>query len=198
MQISSCPKCNKKGSLIFTTTKRNGRRYSYVQHYDPRTKSKKKCHIRVKDLVRIKFDERWYRVYEIIITIMQVMCDVCSKPTDHVMRNQYSSPRVYGLNGVAALHPSILEAAGNMLEKHGYLKYRISEKIMWDVINPEPKDWEKAWNDIQSYNFVNTRREREFGNDSKESLPLEDMSTIKAIWEKLLPDRDFPQNIAHM
>ena len=193
MKINLCPKCNNKGSLIFTTTKRNGRKYSYVQHYDPITKSKKKCNIPIKELVRIKFDGKWYKVYEYVITMIQGLCDGYYRSAEQRMFNPYLSSRIYGLDIVAGYQRSILHAAGSILEKNGYLKYRISERIMWDVIDPEPKDWERTWKDISAYDFVNGRRVEEFGNNDEESLPPEDPSLIKDVWKILLPDHDFPQ-----
>ena len=183
MKIDSCPKCNRKGSLIFTTTKRNGKKYSYIQHYDPKTKAKKKCSIPIKELVQIKFNAHWYQVYKSLITIIQIMCDAYIK--DLVGSTRELHIRIYGLNAVAAYHRSILEAVGCILEENGYLKYRISERIMWDVIDPEPGNREQVWKDICAYDFVNNRKLKELDNAERIQLPQEDTSIITDILKLL-------------
>ncbi len=116
MKISFCPKCNEhNGTLVFRTTRKNNRKYPYVGHYDPSKKSKKRwCSLGLKKVLDVTFDGDWY--YEYILLMREMKKFV--KEHD---------------NDINTVPETKLDEVADLLEKNGYLKYLIADKIYHDV-----------------------------------------------------------------
>lgn len=114
MRVYRCTKCEKRGGyLVFRSTKKNNYKYPYVGHYDPSKKSKRTwCSLNKTQLNQIEFNEDWYANYIKLIRKIQ---------------RKY---RELGEDQIVARHT--LQSA-KLLEKKGFLTYRIADRVYYDV-----------------------------------------------------------------
>jgi len=112
MRVHRCTKCQKRGGyLVFRKTKTNvQRKYPYVGHYDSTKKSKRQwCSLNEEQLNSIEFDDDWYQIdYGKLIEIAQ------------------SEFKKHGENTIS---DAALIKASELLEKNGFLTYRIFDKV---------------------------------------------------------------------
>lgn len=114
MRVYRCTKCEKRGGyLVFRSTKKNNYKYPYVGHYDSLKKSKRTwCSLNKAQLNQIEFNEDWYEKYIRLIRKIQI---------------KY---RELGEDPVVAKYT--LQAA-RLLEKKGFLTYRIADRVYHNV-----------------------------------------------------------------
>lgn len=115
MKVHRCMKCNQRGGyLVFRQTKKSVQwKYPYVGHYDPSKKSKRKwCSLNDKQLNSIEFNGDWYQNnYGNLIEKAQI---------EHKK------------NGENPISEEALVKASKLLEKNGFLKHKISDRIFHD------------------------------------------------------------------
>lgn len=116
MKVHRCTKCQKRGGyLVFRQTKKNVKwKYPYIGHYDPIKKSRRQwCSLNENQLNTIEFVDDWYQIdYGKLIE-----------------KAQYEH-RKHGENKISE---DALVQAGELLEKNGFLKYRIADKIFYNL-----------------------------------------------------------------
>lgn len=115
MKVYRCTKCDQRGGyLVFRSIKKNNLKYPYVGHYDSTRNSKRKwCSLNKKQLNQIEFVEDWYDKHLKLIEKIQVEYKELGE-------------------GNPTLDKHILKAA-EMLEKNGFLTYRIEDRVCYDV-----------------------------------------------------------------
>lgn len=115
MKVHRCTKCNKRGGhLVFRQTKKSVQwKYPYVGHYDPTKKSRRKwCSLNEEQLNRIECSEDWYQTnYAELVQKAQ---------TEHKKK------------GENPISEDALVKAAKLLEKNGFLKYKIADKLFYD------------------------------------------------------------------
>jgi len=115
MKVFRCEECHERGGhLVFRETKNNKRKYSYVGHYDPTKKSKRRwCYLNSTCLNNIDFDAEWFdKDYSKLIWKIQ---------------------SVYNQKGKTPMLAGLVLKAARLLEKNGFLIYRIAERLEHDV-----------------------------------------------------------------
>jgi len=152
MKIEDCPKCKEKGWLIFTTTKKNGRKYPKIRHYNKSRNPPRYTHtIKIEDVIHIHFDEKsnWYKEYEKIILEMD---KISEKDYPSEKNNLQTYPKLepfhhrltQKLDIIAKNHVDLLLKIGKILEENGFLKNLIPDRICWDFhIIPWSKEFFK-------------------------------------------------------
>lgn len=116
MKVHRCTKCQKRGGyLVFRQTKKNVKwKYPYIGHYDPTKKSKRQwCSLNETQLNTIEFVDDWYQIdYGKLIE-----------------KAQYEHKK----QGENRISEDALVQAGELLEKNGFPKYRIADKIFYNL-----------------------------------------------------------------
>jgi len=128
MKVYRCSKCQKKdGYLVFRKTKHDKFKYPYVGHYDPTKKSKKKwCSLNPKQLNSIDFNEDWYDdEYSKLIQKIQYdnYMDIENKKHQYGFQNKAVNQKIARL----------VRRAGRLLNKNGFLTYRIADRLDQDI-----------------------------------------------------------------
>lgn len=112
MKAHRCTKCQKRGGyLTFRQTKKDvNRKYPYVGHYEPTKKSKRKwCSLNEEQLNTIEFVEDWYQ----------------KKYFKFIKKAQMEHMK----NGENQISEDLLVKAGKLLEKNGFLKEKIGDRL---------------------------------------------------------------------
>jgi len=137
MKIEICPRCRKKGSLTFRSTKKPNHKYPYVKHYDPNKKSKISwCYLHEGELLAIKFTTNWYNQY--LRLIRKISKQYRTQFNSYDQQFQYIT-LVYS---VEIMQDKFLEnetwgktwfEASKLLEKNGYPEDLVHDTVRHDL-----------------------------------------------------------------
>ena len=114
MKIHRCTKCEQReGYLVFRTTRaKTLQKYPYVGHYDSAKRTRRRwCSLNKDHLNKIEFRDDWYQ-HDYINLIKESRC-----PENQARSNI----------------EKIWINAGKLLEKNGFLKNRIGERLFYDL-----------------------------------------------------------------
>ena len=114
MKIYRCTKCEQRGGyLVFRTTRaKTLQKYPYVGHYDSTKRTRRRwCSLNKEHLNKIEFRDDWYQ---------------------HDYINLIKKSR-FPKNQARSNIEKIWVNAGKLLEKNGFQKNRIGERLLYDL-----------------------------------------------------------------